>query len=67
MTVKEIEQTVEEIRSIAGDDEAAHSAEDALWEKVLEAIATGQHNFTADSLAAAALKTRAINFARWCA
>ena len=74
MTVKEIEQTVEEIRSIASDDEAAHSAEDSLWEKVLEAIATGEHNFTpdcpdcsADSLATAALKTRAITFARWCA
>lgn len=67
MTVKDVVEEVEYIRSIAGDDEAAHGAEDDLWEKVLKAIATGQYNFTAHSLAGVALKTKEIRFARWCA
>lgn len=68
MTVKDILEKVEEIRTFASDDEAAHSAEDALWEQVLEAIAKGGLNSTGlRQLATAALKTRNINFARWCA
>ena len=66
MTVEEVQAEVERIRAMALDDEAAHSAEDDLWENALRAIASGE---TADAagIAAAALKTKTIDFARWCA
>ena len=51
--------------AMAGDPEAAHAAEDALWADVLAAIAGGHSN--ASLLAKEALKTSAIEFARWCA
>lgn len=53
------------IEEIKGDDEYAHSAEDALWEVVLEAIAERCED--PHLLAREALKTRAIKFQRWCA
>lgn len=66
MTVDEVNAEVERIRAMAGDDESAHSAEDALWEAVLRAIASGYGDKPA-LLASAALKTADIEFARWCA
>ena len=65
LTVDDVRRRVEEIRAIAGDDEAAHSDEDSLHELVLRAIADGAPN--AAELAAEALKTGEIKFARWCA
>ena len=65
LTVDEVRRRVEEIRAIAGDDEAAHSDEDSLRDLVLCAIADGAPN--AAELAAEALKTGEIEFARWCA
>lgn len=50
---------------MAGDDEAAHSEEDKLHRDVLFAIALGAAD--PSELAAEALKTGAIEFARWCA
>ena len=47
-----------DIEAMAGDDEAAHSAEDALRRDALETIA---------ALAEIALDTSHIDFARWCA
>lgn len=65
-TVEEVRAAVEEIRRLADDDEAAHSAEDALHQNVLASIA--QHDpANAASLAREALKTQDIEFARWCA
>lgn len=65
MTIEEIRVRVEGIRKSTYDDEACHSSEDALWRDVLEAIASGASN--AQELAAEAIKTQEIDFARWCA
>lgn len=47
------------------DDEAAHSHEDDLYVEVLQAVAAGHPD--AAVLASEALKTRDIDFGRWCA
>ncbi len=65
MTIKEIEGIIQKIISFRNDDEAQHGLEDALWEAVLVAIADGADD--PGPLAAAALKTRELEFARWCA
>ena len=65
MTPEEAQERVESIRSIRGDDEAAHSAEDRFRADVLEAIANGSPH--AVELARIALTTGEIDFARWCA
>lgn len=52
-------------KAMGWDDELAHSMEDALWEDVLRAIADGAPN--AAELAKAALATKELDFARWCA
>ena len=66
MTVDEVVKRVEEIRHCAGDDEVAHSMEDALHGDVLQAIADG-HCDKPDECAKAALMTEKIAFERWCA
>jgi hypothetical protein len=48
-----------------GDDEAAHSMEDALRRDVLQAIANGSPD--AVELARIALESESLIFARWCA
>lgn len=66
MTIKEVEDAVAFLASIAGDDEAAHSDEDALHRDVLTAIADG----TAENpkeMARLALTTTHIEFERWMA
>lgn len=65
ITVEEARARVEAIRAIAGDDESAHAAEDALRHEVLQAIMNGADN--ARALAAVACSTEAIQFCRWCA
>lgn len=67
MTVDDVKGAVEIIRAWAegGDDEVAHNMEDALHADVLQAIATGADN--PEKLAAEALKTKDIEFNRWCA
>lgn len=66
-TVREVKLYVEAIRTIADDDESAHASEDQLHRGVLAAIAKGVHEDDEDDLCAAALETRNIKFARWCA
>lgn len=66
MTVDEVKAAVEAIRKVADDDEKAHGKEDALHQKVLQAIAEGQCDDPV-ACAAAALLTRGIRFRRWCA
>lgn len=65
ITVTEVEERVADIADLVDDDESAHSAEDDLHRAVLAAIADGAENPAA--LAAAALKTVGLDFARWCA
>ena len=62
--VFEVRAEVARIAEMTGDPEAAHGAEDELWRGVLEAIATG--NAQAGYLAAEALKTRDLDFPRYC-
>ena len=65
MTVDEVITRVNEIAACAGDDEGAHSMEDKLRADVLRAIVAGADR--PEALAAAALQTDVIEFARWCA
>lgn len=67
MTLAEIHQRIATIRSSVNDPEAAHDEEDDLWRRVLEAIASGEHEGSPQDLARAALQSREINFPRWCA
>lgn len=66
LTVAHVIDWVSRIRDQAGDDEVAHSNEDALHVRVLQAIALGE---CSDPVACAreALKSIDIEFARWCA
>lgn len=66
LTPKDVEEAVKNIAYIVGDDEAAHSEEDKLHQRVLEAIANDQCA-EPETCATIALKTRDIKFARWCA
>lgn len=65
MTVKDVEREVALISSLAEmrDDEAAHSAEATLFERVLRAIAEGAEDPA--GLAAAVLKSTNLDFCRW--
>jgi hypothetical protein len=65
VTPDDVRARVEEIRSVADDDESAHGKEDRLHADVLRAIASG--NPHAQALALEALATEDIGFARWCA
>lgn len=66
MSVDDVEKALRRIKRIRADDETAHMDEDDLHVEVLEAIAAGE---CADPVALAreALKSREIDFARWCA
>ena len=65
MDVDQVRNRVRHIDNIRSDDEAAHAEEDTLHQDVLQAIADGAANPAA--LAEEALKTKNIDFARWCA
>lgn len=63
MNVDDIRTAVGAVRAVAHDDEVAHSQEDALLWRVLEAIAAGADNPA--EMAREALKTAEIKFSRW--
>lgn len=65
MTADEVQEAVERIRDIAGDDEGAHEAEDGLHQRVLDWISQHSTDSIARELAREALKTQGIDFARW--
>jgi hypothetical protein len=64
LTAEDIARRLAEIHALQGD-EAAHGEEDRLHRDVLAAIAAGAPD--APLLAAAALRTETLGFARWCA
>lgn len=66
MTEKDLRERLVTIEQYAqaGDHEAAHVKEDELFKDVLIAIALDPYN--AKTLAFLALKSRAIEFRRWC-
>ena len=65
MDVDQVRNRVRHIDNIRHDDEAAHIKEDDLHQDVLQAIADGAADPAA--LAREALKTKDLDFARWCA
>lgn len=67
ITAEWVRERVEHIRSIAHDDERAHGNEDGLARTVLRHIADDSTDPWAAEIAAAALETDDIDFARWCA
>jgi hypothetical protein len=66
MTIEEIRKKVQRIKDMRGDPEAAHGAEDSLYQSLLEAIADGQVENPAEA-AKEALYAQNIEFPRWCA
>ena len=64
-TVEAVMEMVEIVSFSAWDDEAAHIYEDRLRRFALEAAAGGHP--AAQAIAAIALTTQSIDFARWCA
>lgn len=61
----DIAELVAAVEAQASDAEAAHSAEDALYVRVLRDIAAG--NPFPRSAAATALQAADLDFPRWCA
>jgi hypothetical protein len=68
VNLKEVQTRVKLIRTMAGDPEAAHGAEDSLHYDVLSAIATGEiKGKEARECASLASTTEGIDFKRWTA
>jgi hypothetical protein len=63
VNVEQVQQTVDDIRTLSRDSEAAHLMEDHLYTEVLASIALGNPN--AKEIAAAALHAQDIQFERW--
>lgn len=64
-TRDELHAAIDALEAVTADDEMAHSEEDRIHREVLEGIANGAPNPA--GLAALALKTRELDFSRWCA
>lgn len=67
MDVTHVQQRVQGIAEVARDYERAHGLEDDLFAEVLEHIAQTSTDPRARALAGAALRTRTIQFDRYCA
>lgn len=65
MTPEGLDRAVAHVRAIADDDEAAHIAEDKLYTEVLRHIAANALE-PWSRIATQALKTKDIQFERWC-
>lgn len=65
MTLAEVKDTVRNINDSKGDFEMAHDMEDDLYENVLKEVVV--NNPEARAMAREALKTKHIDFARYCA
>ena len=68
MKTEEIQQRLDDIKVMAGDDESAHSAEDRLMRDFIAYVAT--LNEALPNLALKAklvLTSKEIEFERWCA
>lgn len=68
MTLRDVQERLAAIRAAAGDSEIAHRLQDALYEDVLAAIASGDTpNCSPGELAQDALLVQMIRFPRWMA
>ncbi len=65
MNIDDIRKRVELIADKAWDDEMAHAEEDSLYRDLVSEIADHGPEPWA-SMASEALKTKDINFVRWC-
>lgn len=65
MTPDEVIKRVAEIAACCDDPEGAHGMEDDLYEDILRGIVAGDADVA--SIAKEALKTKEIDFPRWCA
>lgn len=65
MNLQQVKHTVQLIDASKGDYEGAHEMEDDLYQSVLKEVASG--NQEAKEMAREALKTKKIDFARYCA
>lgn len=66
MTISVVRERLKRISDCAGDDEIAHGEEDQLYADLLQAIADGSCD-DPQACAAEALKTKNMEFVRWCA
>ena len=62
MTLEEIKNRIERIKDVIDDDEVAHIREDGLYFEFIESLAK-EGNERAKEI----LKTRDLDFGRWCA
>lgn len=69
LTAEEAKKRVENIKSIADDDECAHSWEDNLRSYFIKCLADGLYKNHSEirELAEIVYSTNEIEFARWCA
>lgn len=65
MTKKEIQEQVDRIKTLANDDEAAHSMEDGLYAGFVEYVASLGGDL--GKKAKIVLQTKDIEFSRWAA
>lgn len=66
MNIEQAKHRVEEIRRSAGDDERAHGMEDSLYSDFIKHVQALGIDGVSD-VAAEILKTKDIDFSRWCA
>lgn len=69
MTIQDVKERVEKIAAMRDDPEAAHSEEDALYAELLASAGLGTPETIEhmQELAAEALRTKDMDFPRWCA
>lgn len=67
MTSEEIEKRLAHIREVVGDPEAAHSAEDQLYEDFIRYVASLEKLAKLSAKAKLVLKANEIKFPRFCA
>lgn len=66
LTIEDVENSLKKLESLKHDDEAAHGYEDYLYSEVLEAISENRCE-NPSKCAELVLKSKEIDFARWCA
>ena len=67
MSIEDIKARIDDIREVAGDDEAAHSREDELYADFIAFVAKEPMSWGLADKAKLVLSTRDLKFERWCA
>jgi hypothetical protein len=66
MNIKSIQEDLEYLKEISGDDEAAHGFEDSMYKEFVQFI-VDNYKGEISKMAKELRKTEKIDFARWCA